>query len=197
MLPISSSVSSVLAHELTRDRGVAFLRWPAQAYDRARLAAAGEPRLLIIDGGHTPPVVTDPLEDWVREPAHPLDLDRRLSMLADRARRRAELPRFDGDGLLWMGDRWVDIPDAQRPVADLLVARIGQVVRREEIVAACAAAGTSTTASAVKAMIGRVGRRFALLGLELRNVRGRGYLLQAVAGDEYQPTLRGRRLPSA
>jgi hypothetical protein len=163
-------------------RGVAVLRWPAQADDRERLAAAGQPRLLVVDDGDAPPVVADPLEDWVRESVDVVDAHVRLATLADRARRQAERPRFDDDGLLWMGGRWVDIPDPQRRVADLLVARLGQVVRREEIVAACVAAGTSARANAVKAVIGRLDKRFAQLGLELHNVRGRGYLLQVPTG---------------
>jgi hypothetical protein len=161
--------------------GVAVLRWPTQADDRDRLAATGKPRLLVIEDGHAAPVVTDPLEDWIRELFEPVDLDNRLATLATRARRLSERPRFDADGLLWMGDRWVDIPDGMRRIADLLVARLGQIVRSDEIVATCSDAGISTWASAVKGTIRRLDQRFAQLGLELHNVRDRGYLLQVAA----------------
>jgi hypothetical protein len=163
--------------------GVAVLRWPAQAADRDRLAATGKPRLLLVEDGQGAPFVTDPLENWVRDPFDPADLDNRLATLAARARRLTERPRFDADGLLWMGDRWVNVPDAMRPIVDVLVARLGQIVRRDEIVAACSAAGMSTRDSAVKGTIRRLDQRFAQVGLELHNVRDRGYLLQASAGD--------------
>ena len=177
-----AAASSSVVPDLTLG-GVAVLRWPAQAADRDRLAATGKPRLLLIADGYAAPLVTDPLEDWVRDPFAPVDLDNRLVTLAIRARRLTERPCFDADGLLWMGDRWVNVPDAIRPIADVLVARLGQIVRRDEIVAACSAAGMSTRDSAVKGTIRRLDQRFAQVGLELHNVRDRGYVLQVAAGD--------------
>ena len=59
---------------------------------------------------------------------------------------------------------------------------MGSVVRKDELVAAAASAGGSSHADAVKAAMARLGRRLAPLGLVLRSVRGRGYLLEESCG---------------
>ena len=86
-------------------------------------------------------------------------------------------PQLDDDGLLWWGDRWVSIPSTQLPVVQLLVTRVRQVVRREELVAVYEEGGGSDNPVAVKAMLGRLVKRFAEIDLDLRSIRGRGYLL--------------------
>ena len=50
-------------------------------------------------------------------------------------------------------------------------------------VVACAAAGHSTHATALKAAVGRLERRLAPLGLRLRSIRARGYLLEVHDDD--------------
>jgi hypothetical protein len=165
------------------DVDVPLLRWPAEEDRRRALAEVGHPRLLLLAVDQPPPDDWDDLEDWLREPVDPVELEvRRLTVRrrADKARRR---PWFDDAGLLRSGDGWVDVPPGQVPMARLLVERLDQVVRRDELVAACEAAGVSTHATAVKAAVGRLERRLAPLGLRLRSIRGRGYLLEVEDAD--------------
>lgn len=158
---------------------VALLRWPAQSELRARLAAERAPRVLLISRSRAAPTCEDELEDWVREPIDPVELEVRVHRLRRRARLQALRPRVDDSGLVWVGAEWVDLPPVQLAVAQLLLARVGRVVPRAQIEAACLGAGASGHPKAVNAVISRVRRRLAELGLSLTNVRARGYLLEA------------------
>jgi two-component system, OmpR family, response regulator len=142
------------------------------------LAAAGTPRLLLLTDRHPPPDDWDEIEDWVREPIDPDEIEVRRQTVVARARRIARRPWFDDTGLLRVGDDWVDLSPGQLPVARLLVDELDRVVRREELAAVCEAAGVSAHATALKAAMGRLERRLAPVGLRLRSIRGRGYLLE-------------------
>jgi hypothetical protein len=73
---------------------VALVPWPDEVAAAERLARVGRPRVLLVAPGVEPPLVTDPLEDWVRVPVQPVDVDVRAHRLAriDRARRERSLP---------------------------------------------------------------------------------------------------------
>jgi hypothetical protein len=159
---------------------VALLRWPAQEPRRAELAAADTPRLLLISRSCLAPRCVDELEDWVREPLDPEELEVRASRLQRRARLRALRPRVDDSGLVRVGPRWVDLPPVQLAVARLLLAHLGRVVPAEQIQAACRQAGASVHPKAVAAVVSRVKGRLLELDLVLTNVRDRGYLLEAM-----------------
>jgi hypothetical protein len=158
---------------------VALLRWPAQEEQRARLERDGLPRLLLVSRGGPAPACVDELEDWVREPLDPDEIEIRTATLRRRSRRRSGRPQLDSSGLVRVGDRWVHLPPVQQPVVRLLIERFGRVVRAEDIELAYRGAGGSLHPKAVKAMIGRVKRRLAELDLALSNVRDCGYLLEA------------------
>lgn len=160
---------------LGRVAGVDVVLWPAEADRRAALAEAGQPSLLVLADDEPVPAV-GLLEDWVREPleadevrARCLALGRRLAC--------ARPPTLD-DGLLFHDGAWAAIPPAQVAMVELLVARIGSVVRKDELMAAAEAGGGSSHEEAVKAAMGRLVKRLAPLGLTLRAIRGRGYLLE-------------------
>lgn len=155
---------------------VAMVRWPDEAERRAELAAAGRPCLLVVGPDDQAPEVSL-LEDWVREPLHPDEVSARQAGLAAR-QLCAERPRLD-DGLVLFRGGWAAVPPAQIRMAELLVERFGRVVRKDELAEAAWDAGGSAHAQAVKAALIRLGHRLAPLGLELRSLRGRGYLLQA------------------
>lgn len=174
---MSIDVSSALATALAGDE-VPLLRWPAEEPQRQRLAAAGAPRLLLLTADHPPPDDWDELEDWIREPVDLDELEVRRQTVRSRAELARRRPWFDDAGLLRAGDGWVDLSPGQVPIARLLVDRLDCVVHHEELVAACAAAGVSTHATALKAAVGRLERRLAPVGLRLRSIRGRGYLLE-------------------
>ena len=170
-------VSSALATVLAGDE-VPLLRWPAQEPLRRRLAVAGAPRLLLLTADHPPPEHWDDLEDWIREPVDVADLEVRRETVRCRARQARRRPWFDDTGLLRVGDGWVDLSPGQRPIARLLVDELDRVVRHEELATVCEAAGVSPHATALKAAMGRLERRLAPVGLRLRSIRGRGYLLE-------------------
>ncbi len=156
--------------------GVVVLSWPRDAQRREDLADSDQAVLLLVDED-VPAPRCGPREDWVREPADPEEIRaRRVSLLARTS--CAACPRID-DGLLLFRGGWAAVPPAQVAMAELLVERFGQVARREELTEAAGATGASQHDDAVKAAMGRLGKRLAPLGLELESIRGRGYLLQA------------------
>ena len=159
--------------------GVRLLRWPADDHIRTALADAGVPRILLIAPGAAPPEHWDELEDWVRLPLDPDELQGRARTLRRRAR-ASDRPWFDGDGLLRVGERWFDLPAGPRAVVALLVARFGEVVYDDELAKAYLESGGSARESARKTMIVRVRQRLTDMGLELHNVRDAGYLLDWV-----------------
>ena len=153
------------------------LDWPAQEARRRVLARAGRPRLLVVAEGHPPPESRDVLEDWVRAPVDVSEVMARQATLRSRIPPDAA-PRLDEHGLLWLRGRWVPIPPSQVAVVEELVDHAGRLVGADALREAHAKTGGSSDAVAMKAVMGRVGRRVREVGLQLHNVRGRGYLLE-------------------
>ena len=159
----------------TRFGGVDIVLWPLEAERREEVARRGEPCVLVLAPDEPVPRTTL-IEDWVREPVDTAELSARCAAL----HRRADCgtpPTLD-DGLLLYRGAWAAVPAAQVAMVELLLDRLGRVVTKDELASAAAAAGGSTHGDAVKAAMNRLSRRIAPLGLELRSVRGRGYLLQ-------------------
>jgi DNA-binding winged helix-turn-helix (wHTH) protein len=93
----------------------------------------------------------------------------------------SQAPVVDDDGLLRFGGQWVAFTETQIPVVELLVARFGTLVRNEDLLAAYAAGGGSTSAATLHPLIYRLRRRLASVGLTLHVVRRRGVLLDVTA----------------
>jgi DNA-binding winged helix-turn-helix (wHTH) protein len=167
---------------------VALVRWPAEAERRTRLQAASTPRLLLVDQGASPPVAEDCLEDWIRVPADDADVHHRMEGLAFRAGHHvAELPDLDHDGVLRFASSWVSLPPVEARLTRALVDRFGAVVGRE----AMAKAGWPDGApgrNALDVHVLRLRRRLAGVGLSIKTVRSRGYLLEAT--DRRQESVR-------
>lgn len=155
------------------------MRWPREAEARDRLAAEGRPRLLLVEDGSVPPLVEDPLEDWVRIPAPEHDVRARLDSLLLRARRLDPvLPSLDDDGVIRHDSSWVSLPPVEARITRVLLDRYGAVVSRD----ALAKAGWPDGApgrNALDVHVLRLRRRLAAVGLAIRTVRSRGYLLEA------------------
>lgn len=156
---------------------VSLVRWPAERDRREALRRAGEPRLLLIETG-TPPLPSDQREDWIRLPADDVDLRARLEAL----RRRAEpgtppVPMLDDDGVLRANERWVALPPVEARLTAALIARFGAVVSRTALTDA-GWPGGAPGRNALDVHILRLRRRIAPLGLAIRTVRSRGYLLE-------------------
>lgn len=179
---------------MTRDHGretatalspapeVAVLRWPDEDHVRAQLAERGVPRLLVLSHDCPAPVNVDTLEDWVREPVDHTELENRIGVLRRRATWRAPDVQLDErDGIVRHGERWVHLSPAQLRVAQLLFARPGAVVTRDEVRAACADGDTSADPRAVKSLVLRLAQRLRSIGIEVHSVRGRGWMVQPSA----------------
>lgn len=160
---------------------MALVRWPAEQDRRQELAAAGHPRLLLVEPGAPPPVCADELEDWVRLPAPDTDVRARAEALARRAAARGlRTPVVDADGVLRYRGRSVPLPPVEARLTRALVDRYGAVVSRAQL-ARAGWPGADPGRNALDVHVMRLRRRLAPVGLVIRTVRGRGYLL--TAGD--------------
>lgn len=158
------------------------VRWPAEDSRRAELASQGTPRLLLIEDDSDPPGTEDCLEDWVRVPAEDADVQARLATLAARVElHRSAEPVLDEHGMLRLGDRWVSLPPVEARITAALVDRLGTVAVRDELARAGWPEGAPGR-NALDVHVLRIRRRVAPLGLAIRTVRSRGYLLEAASG---------------
>jgi hypothetical protein len=162
---------------------VVLIRWPEEKALLEHLRVAGAPRLLLVGEDLAAPSSVDPLEDWIRLPAAEGDLRVRVATLAARAGKTVAAPTVDDDGLLWYRGRWVTLSPVERALGAALVDRFGAVVGRDALVRR-AWPGGSPTRNALDVHMLRLRRRITDLGLEVRTVRARGYLLQASEAHE-------------
>jgi DNA-binding response OmpR family regulator len=160
---------------------VVLLRWPAEDAGRERLRAEAVPRLLLVEHGTPPPVVGDELEDWIRVPADEVDLHARVAALEQRAHARTPgVPDLDDDGVLRYAGSWVPLPPVEARLTQALIDRCGAVVSREALGTAGWPDGPPGR-NALDVHVLRLRRRLAPLGLVIRTVRSRGYLLERTA----------------
>lgn len=157
---------------------VVLLRWPEETDRLGELRELGVPRLLLVAPEADPPPIVDPLEDWIRLPAEDRDMRARATTLATRAP-ATTLPVMDDDGLLRFDGRWIALSPVERTLAVTLMERFGAVVGRDVLAKRVWPSGAPTR-NALDVHMLRLRRRIADLGLEVRTVRARGYLMQAV-----------------
>ncbi len=159
---------------------VALLRWPTETARRDSLAASGAPRLLLVEPGAEPPLPVDCLEDWMRLPAPEDDVRARTAGLELRSREHNHVvPELDGHGVLRLGAGWVPLPPVEARLTAALIARFGGVVSRDSLARAGWPRGAPGR-NALDVHVLRLRRRLGPLGLVIRTVRSRGYLLEAV-----------------
>lgn len=160
------------------DSDVALVRWPHESERLDELRAAGAPRLLLVEGGVTPPVVEGGAEDWIRLPADEADLRARVQGIERRAQEgRAAPPEIDDDGVIRVGEEWVSLPPVEARLTRALVDRYRAVVSREALARAGWPEGAPGR-NALDVHVLRLRRRLAPLGLTISTVRSRGYLLE-------------------
>jgi DNA-binding response OmpR family regulator len=157
---------------------VVLVRWPEEDARLRQLRDTGSPRLLLLNGESEPPDSADCLEDWIRLPADDRDVRARVARLASRSETQQPAPQVDGDGLLRYRGRWVALSPVESGLAITLVDRFGAVVGRDTLARRAWPAGTPTR-NALDVHMLRLRRRIAPLGVEVRTVRSRGYLMQA------------------
>jgi Transcriptional regulatory protein, C terminal len=158
---------------------VVLVRWPQESERRQHLEDEGVPRLLLVEDGAAPPFVEDPLEDWVRVPAQELDVRARLDTLSARHRRAMPArPTLDEDGVLRSNGEWASLPPVEARLTAALLDRYGAVVSRESLGRAGWPDGAPGR-NALDVHVLRLRRRLSPVGLVIRTVRSRGYLLEA------------------
>ena len=165
---------------------VVLVRWPAEAERRNRLRDAGTPRLLLVEEG-PPPAPDDCLEDWIRVPADDVDVRARMEAVTARVGIHGsdDLPDLDHDGVLRHGGSWVSLPPVEARLTSALVERFGAVVGREALARAGWPEGAPGR-NALDVHVLRLRRRLATVGLSIKTVRSRGYLLEAAARRQEQ-----------
>jgi hypothetical protein len=154
---------------------VTVLEWPEEAEEAEALAAAGVLRLLLVAPGVAPPVDWDLTSDWLRRPAEPRDVLARIETLQRRSDGGRPL-RLDEDGLVWRGLDWVPLGPLEVRLMAVFLENMHRVVKRTELVAAGwpgSARGVRTLDTTIQRLRARVSR----LGLEIVNVRRRGFVL--------------------
>jgi DNA-binding response OmpR family regulator len=162
---------------------VTLLRWPDEDARRARLSQVGGARLLLVPDGQEPPPVLDCLEDWIRVPAAETEVRARVDALTVRSSaHEAPAPVLDDHGVLRARGAWVALPPLEARLTQALLDRIGAVTSRDLLVHAGWPEG-SPGRNALDVHVLRLRRRLRPLGLAIRTVRSRGYLLEAAAGS--------------
>jgi two-component system, OmpR family, response regulator len=76
----------------------------------------------------------------------------------------------------------LDIPPRERALLELLIKRAGKVVAKEAIVQSLTSLDDMLSDNAIEQYVSRLRKRIAPLGLDLRTVRGIGYLLDVAQG---------------
>jgi DNA-binding response OmpR family regulator len=160
---------------------VELVRWPEDASRLATLRAGAAPRLLVVAPDAAPPAPTDDcLEDWVRLPAADHDLQTRLEALAARSYRHGVRPSLDPDGVLHFRGHSLPLPPVEQALMAGLLERYQAVVGRDAL-SRRAWDRRPPRRNTLDVHMVRLRRHVEPLGLEIRTVRSRGYLLQARA----------------
>ncbi len=167
------------------------LRWPEEEGRRTTISRQGAPRLLLVPDGEDPPAVADCLEDWIRVPADEEEVRARVDALSvrsqahmgDGARDAAPSPTpvLDDFGVLRMNGSWVALPPLEARLTEALLERLGTVTSRDLLVRA----GWPTAPpgrNALDVHVLRLRRRLRPVGLAIRTVRSRGYLMEPAPG---------------
>lgn len=153
------------------------LPWPAERARRERLKLQRRPRLLLLEPGTAPPGEGDCLEDWIRVPADDVDLKARTENLAIRGQSHQPLRPLLDAGVLRVGPRWVSLSPLEARLTAVLLDRMDTVVSRDALARAGWPEGSGAR-NTLDVHAVRLRRRLASVGLAVRTVRARGYLLE-------------------
>ena len=133
-------------------------------------------------------------DDYLTKPFNMAELLARLQALL----RRARLPAFGGSlevqgsthanlrldpvrPLGWLGEEPMDLTHREWSLLSLLVNNLGQVVAREDVLAVWQTQpqdGSAVGSNALEVYVHRLRRKLSGSGLNIRNVRGLGYMLE-------------------
>jgi len=155
---------------------VEILRWPEEAARLDALRSACRPRLLLLAPDVAPPDAADCCEDWVRLPASDADIGARAAGVAARAAAHSSVPELRGDGRVRYRDHWVPLSRIEEALLVTLAERFGSLVATDDL------RGDDRhplSAKTLRVHVMRLRRRIEPIGLVIRTVHGRGYVLEA------------------
>lgn len=161
---------------------VDLVHWPAETERLEALRTLGRPRLVLVEDGPPPPT-DDCLEDWLRLPVDEVELRTRRENLFARAQRHGGSTTID-DGLLRRGSRAIALAPVQHRLVEALLERRDAVVSREALVRRAWPGDPPRHRNVLDVHIARLRRALAPVGLEIRTVRQRGYLLQEASATQ-------------
>ena len=162
---------------------IAVVRLPSERRRLERLRRSGHARLILLEGDVEPPTLVDPAEDWVRVPADERDVVARQEGIRRRLAPTVEKPVLDDAGLLRFSGGWVSIPPMEVLLLEALIENQGGVVSREVLSERTWPDGIRGR-NALDVHMLRLRRRVGEVGLVIRTVRSRGYLLETAPGTE-------------
>jgi DNA-binding response OmpR family regulator len=134
-------------------------------------------------------------DDYLTKPFNMAELQARLAAML----RRARLPAFGGSLELaanahqrlrvdatqpqaWLDDVSMELTQREWALLSLLVSHAGQVVSREDVLGVWQSEpGDGAGSNALEVYVHRLRRKLLDSGLNIRNVRGLGYLLESAA----------------
>ena len=129
----------------------------------------------------------DCLEDWIRVPAAEKEVKARVDALAVRSEAHHATnghtteatagPELDDFGVLRVNGAWVALPPLEARLAEALLERLGAVTSRELLIRAGWPSGAPGR-NALDVHVLRLRRRLTPVGLAIRTVRSRGYLME-------------------
>jgi DNA-binding winged helix-turn-helix (wHTH) protein len=171
------SVSRARGSDEHGTESVTILEWPEQADVADELRRLGRLRLFLVASDARPPDDWDAASDWLRRPADPEDILARVETLQRRAAANDPELRLDADGLLWRGQQWVPLAPVEIRIMTALLEEPSRVVTRAELNAAVWPVGAPGS-RALDTRLKKLRVRVALLGLQIVNVRQRGFFLR-------------------
>ena len=158
------------------DSPVALIVWPRDAKRAEEMRAAGLPRLLMLPEAVDPPLCDDELQDWVRIPSDPLEVNARLQALQLRAA-RLRRPAIDESGRFAVGGNWIALSPIESQLMRALVEHFGSLVTRSELAQRAWPDGAPTR-NQLDVRVRSLRRRLRPMGLRISVLRGRGFALQ-------------------
>ncbi|MDG4861959.1 winged helix-turn-helix domain-containing protein [Streptomyces sp. T-3] len=157
---------------------VELIRWPTESARRDSCRDKGVMRLLVLEAGVEAPVCTDIREDWVRTPISKEDLRARIDSLRVKGS-TDQVPSVDRNGVLRFRSVSAVLSPTETDLVTLLAESFTRVVQRTALLEVLARTAPASR-NALDLHIMRIRRRVGQLGLGVRTVWGRGYVLEAV-----------------
>ncbi|MEO8693976.1 MAG: winged helix-turn-helix domain-containing protein [Acidimicrobiales bacterium] len=158
------------------DAPVAMLAWPRDAARAEDLRMAGVPRLLMLSASSDPPLCDDELQDWVRIPSDPLEVNARMQALQLRAA-RLRFPAIDENGRVAVGGAWIALSPIEAQLMRALVDHFGSMVPRAELAQRAWPHGAPTR-NQLDVRLRDLRRHLRPMGLRISVFRRRGFALE-------------------